>query len=352
MYGGFFDWDNAVISLEALDKQAEDPNLWSDQQKAQALLQERNNLAQKIKECRELTQHLQEHRELIDLAEAEGETSLVEDAERGLATLAKQAKLMEIGCLFSDEADPLDCFVEIFAGAGGTDSQDWVEILLRMYFRFCENHRFKTEIIAITEGEEAGLKSVTFKIQGHQAYGWLKTECGVHRLVRISPFNSAGKRQTSFATVWVYPVIDDSIDIAIEDKELRIDTFRSSGAGGQHVNTTDSAVRITHLPTGIVAQCQNNRSQHRNKAEAMAMLRSRLYQEERRKREEALTKDNADKTESSWGHQIRSYVMHPYQLVKDVRTGVETGNIQSVLDGELDMFIMASLSGRVDRNGV
>lgn len=289
---------------------------------------------------------------LIEMGEAENDSNIVAEAENALQQLAVQAKAMEVECLFSGEADANDCFLEIHAGAGGTDSQDWAEMLLRMYTRWAEQHRFKYEFISEIAGEEAGIKSATIKIKGHNAYGWAKTESGVHRLVRISPFNSAGKRQTSFSSVWVYPVLDDSIAIEINEKDLRVDTFRSSGAGGQHVNTTDSAVRITHIPTNIVVQCQNNRSQHRNRAEAMAMLRSRLYELELQKREAAAEATNASKTDNSWGYQIRSYVLHPYQMVKDLRTGVETSNTGDVLDGDLDKFMTAALSARLSGEGL
>jgi len=249
--------------------------------------------------------------------------------------------------LFSGKADSNDCYLEIHAGAGGTESQDWAEMLLRMYLRWAESHEFKTQIIDQLAGEEAGYKSITIKISGHNAYGWLKTESGVHRLVRISPFDSQSRRHTSFASAWVYPVIDNTIDIEIEEKDLRVDTFRASGAGGQHVNKTDSAIRITHLPTNIVVQCQDSRSQHRNRATALEMLKSRLYELELRKQEEERNSENAGKTEIGWGHQIRSYVLHPYQLIKDLRTGYESGNTSAILDGDLDAFIQASLSQKI-----
>jgi peptide chain release factor 2 len=252
-----------------------------------------------------------------------------------------------VECLFSGEADGNDCFIEIHAGAGGTESQDWAEMLLRMYLRWAERHEFKTEIIDENPGDEAGLKSVTIKICGHNSYGWARTESGVHRLVRISPFDSNARRHTSFASVWVYPIVDENIEIEVDDKDLRIDTFRASGAGGQHVNKTDSAIRITHIPTNIVVQCQSSRSQHRNRAEAFNMLRSRLYELELQKKQEEQNTVNEGKTEIGWGHQIRSYVLHPYQMIKDLRTGVETSNTNAVLDGDLDEFINASLSGQI-----
>ena len=286
------------------------------------------------------------------MGEEEGDDAIVTEAETAINTIAKQVEKLKVECLFSGEADANSCFLEIHSGAGGTDSQDWAEMLLRMYLRWAETHGFTYTIISETAGEEAGLKAVTIKLTGHNAYGWAKTESGVHRLVRISPFNSAGKRQTSFSSVWVFPVVDDSIEIDIEEKDLRIDTFRASGAGGQHVNTTDSAVRITHLPTNIVAQCQNNRSQHRNRAEAMTMLKARLYEMELKKKEDAIQENNAGKTDNSWGHQIRSYVLHPYQMVKDLRTGVETAQTNQVLDGDLDNFITAALSARIAGEGM
>jgi peptide chain release factor 2 len=250
----------------------------------------------------------------------------------------------KIECFFSGSMDHNNCFLDINAGAGGTESHDWASILLRMYLRFGEKMGFKTEIVNMIAGEEAGIKSCTIKIEGENAYGWLRTESGVHRLVRISPFNSAGKRMTSFASAWAYPEIDESIDIVVEEKDMKIDTYRASGAGGQHVNTTDSAVRITHIPTGIVTQCQSGRSQHKNKAEAISMLKARLYEKKLRERQDEVNKQNSTKTEIGWGHQIRSYVLHPYQMVKDVRTSYETSNTAAVLDGDLEKFISASLS--------
>jgi peptide chain release factor 2 len=281
------------------------------------------------------------------MGEAEEDAGTVNESEAALRTLQKEVKKQVTECLFSGEVDANDCFMEIHAGAGGTESQDWAAMLLRMYMRWAETHKFPVEVIDENPGEEAGLKSATIKISGHNAYGWAKTESGVHRLVRISPFDSAARRHTSFASVWVYPMIDDTIEIEIDEKDLRIDTFRASGAGGQHINKTDSAIRITHIPTNIVVQCQNSRSQHRNRAEAYKMLRARLYELELQKQEEAKNAANASKTEIGWGHQIRSYVLHPYQMVKDARTGFETSNTAGVLDGELDGFINASLSQRV-----
>jgi len=285
--------------------------------------------------------------ELALMAEAENDNAMLDEVEVTLKELATTAGKFETECLFSGEADANNCFLEINAGAGGTESHDWASIMMRMYLRFAERLRFKTEIINMINGEDAGIKSCAIKITGVKAYGWFKTESGVHRLVRISPFNAAGKRMTSFASAWVFPEVDDTINIVIEDKDLRIDTYRSSGAGGQHVNTTDSAVRITHLPTNIAVQCQSDRSQHKNKAEAIKMLKARLYERELKEREDAINSQNASKTDNSWGHQIRSYVLQPYQMVKDLRTDVETSDTQGVLDGDLERFVSASLAMRV-----
>jgi peptide chain release factor 2 len=284
---------------------------------------------------------------LLDLAKEEEDAEAEKETSEHIIQLAKKIESLEVESLFSGEADSNDCYLEIHAGAGGTESQDWAEMLLRMYLRWAESHQFKTQIIDQLAGEEAGYKSITVKVSGHNAYGWLKTESGVHRLVRISPFDSQSRRHTSFASAWVYPVIDNTIEIEIDEKDIRVDTFRASGAGGQHVNKTDSAIRITHIPTNIIVQCQDSRSQHRNRAVAMEMLKSRLYELELRKQEEERNSENAAKTEIGWGHQIRSYVLHPYQLIKDLRTNHETGNTQAVLDGDLDAFIKASLSEKI-----
>ncbi len=286
------------------------------------------------------------------MAESESDEALLDQLEIDLKNLYALAKKYEIECLFSGEADNCNAFLEINAGAGGTESHDWASMMMRMYLRFAERLKFKTEIINIIDGEDAGIKSCVIKIKGHNAYGWFKTESGVHRLVRISPFNAAGKRMTSFSSAWVYPEIDDNIEINIEEKDLRIDTYRSSGAGGQHVNTTDSAVRITHLPTNIAVQCQSDRSQHKNKAEAMKMLRARLYEIEMQKKEDAANIQNSTKSEIGWGHQIRSYVLQPYQMVKDLRTDVETSDSQGVLDGDLEKFVYSSLAQKVSNKRV
>ena len=310
-------------------------------------MRERTRLDDAIKNCRNVQSVLEENTELIELGEAEGDEDIVAESEAAIAALAEQAERMEVETLLSGEADANDAFMEVHAGAGGTESQDWASMLLRMYLRWAEKKGYKTELIEQTAGEEAGIKSATLKISGHNSYGWSKTESGVHRLVRISPFDSQSRRHTSFASVWCYPQVDENINIEVSEADVRIDTFRASGAGGQHVNTTDSAVRITHNPTGIVVQCQNERSQHKNRATAWNMLRARLYELELQKREEEANAAAENKTEIGWGHQIRSYVLQPYQMVKDLRTGVESGNPQAVLDGALDGFMEAALAQRV-----
>jgi peptide chain release factor 2 len=310
-------------------------------------MRERNRLAGAIDGVQRLEREVAETVELIELAEAEGDEAMVADGLGALQRLAEEAKRREIESLLSGEADANDAYVEINAGAGGTDAQDWAEMMMRMYMRWAEQHGYKVQLIETTEGEQAGLKSATLKIAGPNAYGWLKTESGVHRLVRISPFDANARRQTSFASVWVYPVVDESIEIDINEADLRVDTYRSSGAGGQHVNKTESAIRVTHLPTGIVVACQTDRSQHRNRAIAMQMLKARLYEAELQKREAAAAVAESAKTDIGWGHQIRSYVLAPYQLVKDLRTGVEKGNPNAVLDGGLDEFMAAALASRV-----
>ncbi len=310
-------------------------------------MQERTKLDQAISLCREVEQELNDNIELIELGEMEGDEEVVAEAEKAIEKLTERAGELEFQTLLSGEADSNDTYLEIHSGAGGTESQDWASMLLRMYTRWAEQHGFKVEVIEYHAGEEAGIKSATLLIKGENAYGWLKTESGVHRLVRISPYDSNARRHTSFASVWVYPVVDDNIDIEINESDLRIDTYRASGAGGQHVNTTDSAVRITHIPTNIVVQCQNDRSQHKNRATAMAMLKARLYEAELQRREEAASAENAAKTEIGWGHQLRSYVLQPYQMVKDLRTGVESGQPDKVLDGDLDPFLTAALAARV-----
>jgi peptide chain release factor 2 len=309
-------------------------------------MRERNHLAAQIEAVRKLESDVSDTLELIALAEADGDGAMAEEGLAALRTLAEEAKRREIESLLSGEADMNDAYVEINAGTGGTEAQDWAEMLMRMYMRWAEQHGYKVQLLEQSEGEQAGIKSATLQISGPNAYGWLKTEAGVHRLVRISPFDSAARRHTSFASVWVYPVIDDSIDIQINDADLKVDTYRASGAGGQHVNKTESAIRITHVPSGIIVACQTDRSQHRNRAMAMAMLKARLYEAELQRREAVSAAQEDAKTEIGWGHQIRNYVLAPYQLVKDLRTGVEKGNPAAVLDGELDAFMAAALAAR------
>ncbi len=310
-------------------------------------MRERNQLAQLIEGVRKIERDFEDNVGLAELADGEGDQDTLDEVQAALKALALEAKKREYESLLSGEADINDAFLEVHAGAGGTESQDWAEMLLRMYVRWAEQHGYKVEWIEESAGEEAGIKSATIRINGPNAYGWLKTETGVHRLVRISPYDSAGRRHTSFSSVGVYPVIDESIQVEILDKDLRIDTYRASGAGGQHVNKTDSAIRITHLPTGIVVQCQTDRSQHRNRAMAFDMLKARLYERELQKREEAAQAMHDAKTDIGWGHQIRSYVLQPYQMVKDLRTAVETSNSGGVLDGDLDAFMQAALAQRV-----
>ncbi len=310
-------------------------------------MKERTQLEQSINSINDLETSLKDNVELISMGEEEGDDDIVKESEKSIEKISIKASRLRLESLLSGEADANDVYLQVNAGAGGTEAQDWAEMILRMYMRWAESRGFKCSTLEFSNGEEAGIKSTTIKIEGHQAYGWLKTETGVHRLVRISPFDSNAKRHTSFASVSVSPVIDDSINIEIDDKDLRVDTYRSSGAGGQHVNKTDSAVRLTHIPTGVVAACQNGRSQHQNKAQAMEMLKARLYERELTKREEEQAKEHGDKSDIGWGHQIRSYVLHPYQMVKDLRTNVETSQSQAVLDGDLDQFLEASLAARM-----
>ena len=310
-------------------------------------MRQRDELDAQVGAVKSFAQQLSDNVELIALGEAEGDAEIVKEAEGAIEELQQTASRLQVETLLSGEADHNDCYLEIHAGAGGTESQDWASMLLRMYTRWAERRKFKVDTMEIHPGEEAGIKSATIQIKGHNAYGWLKTEAGVHRLVRISPFDSAARRHTSFSSAWVYPVVDDTINIEINEADLKVDTYRSSGAGGQHVNTTDSAIRITHVPTGIVVACQQERSQHKNRATAMQMLKARLYEQELEKREAAANAEAASKTEIGWGHQIRSYVLQPYQMVKDLRTGYETSNTGAVLDGDLDGFMEASLAARV-----
>ncbi len=308
---------------------------------------ERQRLDRQIGAVEQLERETSDAVDLIEMGEAEGEETVVADAENALRQLRADLAKRQVEALLSGEADGNDSYLEVHAGAGGTESQDWALMLLRMYTRWAEQHDLSVELIEENAGEQAGVKSATILVKGEAAYGWLKTESGVHRLVRISPFDANARRQTSFASVWVYPVVDDTIEIEINESDCRIDTYRASGSGGQHINTTDSAVRITHLPTGIAVACQNERSQHKNRATAWKMLRARLYELELKKREEAAMATEASKTDIGWGHQIRSYVLQPYQMVKDLRTGVETSNTQAVLNGDLDEFMEAALAQRV-----
>ncbi len=345
--GGIFDWDVACSRLDELNAITADPNLWNDAAKAQLLLKEKNRLESRLNEVKSLETNLHDTCELIELAEAENDQSMVDDSIASLQGLHKIAKKLQLQSLLSGEADENSAYLEVNAGAGGTEACDWAGMLLRMYVRWSEAHGYKVTYLDETEGDGAGIKSTTIKVDGPQAYGWLKHENGVHRLVRISPFDANARRHTSFASVSISPVVDDTIEIEILDKDLKVDTFRASGAGGQHVNRTDSAVRITHLPTGIVVACQMQRSQHQNRAAAMEMLRARMYEQELKKREALSNSQYDSKTDNSWGHQIRSYVLQPYQMIKDLRTGVERTDSQVVLDGDLDDFMHASLAQRL-----
>lgn len=337
------DWETAPHRLEEFNAMIEDPNLWNDPAKAQKLMRERQALMDALSTYHLISSGLKDNVELIELGEMEGDVEIVVEAEKALKDLVPLAQSKELEALLDGEADGNDTFLEINAGAGGTESCDWASMLARMYVRWAEKKGYKVELQSESAGEEAGIKSAAYKISGHNAYGWLKSESGVHRLVRISPYDSAARRHTSFCSVWVYPVVDENIEIVVPDNEIRIDTFRSSGAGGQHVNTTDSAVRITHLPTGIVTT-SSMKSQHQNREIAMNALKSRLYEMELRKRTEAISAAHEAKGDAGWGNQIRSYVLQPYQMVKDLRTGVETSDTQGVLDGDLDQFMAATLA--------
>jgi len=310
-------------------------------------MRERTQLQNGLDKIDTMATDLEDNLELLELGELEDDQDIIVEAEKTIAAIHGKAGKAELLTLLSGEADGNDCYLEVHAGAGGTEAQDWAEMLLRMYARWAEAHGHKVEWLEESPGEEAGIKSATLKFSGENAYGWMKTESGVHRLVRISPYDSSARRHTSFASAWVYPVIDDTIEVVVEDKDLRVDTYRASGAGGQHINKTDSAIRLTHLPTGIVVQCQNDRSQHKNRATAMNMMKARLYEKELQKREENAKAEHDAKTDIGWGHQIRSYVLQPYQMVKDLRTGVETSNTGGVLDGDLDAFMEAALAARV-----
>ena len=341
------DWDRALRRLDELNARVEDPTLWDNAKQAQDVMRERTRLDSAIGATRAIEGEKTDTAELIEMAEAEGDESMVDEAVAALKALADRADEDKIKALLAGEADSYETYLEIHAGAGGTESQDWAEMLSRMYRRWAERRGYKVELVDYQAGDQAGIKSATFLFKGENAYGYAKTESGVHRLVRISPYDSSARRHTSFSSVWVYPVIDDDIDIEVKESDLKIDTYRASGAGGQHVNTTDSAVRITHVPSGIIVASQNDRSQHKNRATAMNMLKARLYEAELRRREEAASSDYQAKTEIGWGHQIRSYVLQPYQLVKDLRTGVTSTSPDDVLDGALDPFMAAALSQKV-----
>ena len=337
------DYDTADHRLEEFDAMSEDPTLWDNPENAQKLMRERQALVDAMQNYKSLAADLQDNIDMIELGEIEEDDEVVTDAERAISALQARAAKLELEALLNGEVDANDTFLEINAGAGGTESCDWASMLARMYVRWAEKKGYKVETMSYNAGDEAGIKSVTYQIKGHNAFGWLKSESGVHRLVRISPFDSAAKRHTSFCSVWVYPVIDDNIDIEINPSDIRVDTYRSSGAGGQHVNTTDSAVRITHHPSGIVVT-SSVKSQHQNRANCMAALKSRLYEIEMRKRTQSITDAHESKGDAGWGNQIRSYVLQPYQMVKDLRTGEETSDTQGVLDGDLDRFMAATLA--------
>ncbi len=340
--GGIFDFESKAIRLTEVERQLEDPKIWDDAERAQALGREKKMLESVVVALRDLDMGLADSSELFELARAEGDDATLRSVAADVGAQRAVVEAMEFRRMFSNPMDPNSCFIEIQAGSGGTEAQDWAAMLERMYLRYCERKGFATEILEESAGEVAGIKSASVKVIGDHAFGHLRTETGVHRLVRKSPFDSNARRHTSFASVFVYPEVDDSIEVDINPADLRVDTFRASGAGGQHINKTDSAVRITHLPTNIVVQCQSDRSQHRNRAEAMAMLKSRLYELELRKRQEEQQKLEDSKTDIGWGHQIRSYVLDQSRI-KDLRTNHEVGNTQAVLDGHLDDFIAASL---------
>ena len=348
----FLDWDRALRRLDELNARVEDQALWNDPKAAQDVMRERRRLDDAINATRAIERECSDTVELMELADMEGDRALGDEALASLGVLAAKAEVDKVSALLAGEADGNDTYIEINAGAGGTESQDWAEMLQRMYTRWAERRGMKVEIIDYHAGEQAGIKSATLLIKGENAYGYAKTESGVHRLVRISPYDSNARRHTSFSSVWVYPVVDDNIDIEVNEGDLRIDTYRASGAGGQHINTTDSAVRITHIPSGIVVACQNQRSQHKNKAEAMSQLKARLYEAELQRREVEANAVNATKSDIGWGHQIRSYVLQPYQLVKDLRTGTISTAPSDVLDGALDPFMAAALSQRVSGESV
>ena len=343
----FLDWDRALRRFDELNARVEDPKLWDSPKDAEAVMKERRRLEAAIGAVTSISAEMADAIEFVELGEAEGDEDTVREGLDTLAALAERADADKVQALLAGEADANNAFLEVHAGAGGTESQDWAEMLLRMYTRWAEKRGFKVDMIEYQGGEQAGIKSATILVKGENAYGYAKTESGVHRLVRISPYDSSARRHTSFSSVWVYPEIDDNIDIEINPADLKIDTYRASGAGGQHVNTTDSAVRITHVPSGIIVASQIDRSQHKNRATAMGMLKARLYEAELAKREAAASGEYAAKTEIGWGHQIRSYVLQPYQMVKDLRTGATSPTPSDVLDGALDPFMAAALAQKV-----
>ena len=342
-YRSFFEKNNILSIIEKNNQKILDPNFWKDKTSAQKVIKEKNFHEDLVKSFEISKKEIKDLSDLYDLAVDENNQTIIKELVKNCNELQIKSKKNEIKCFLSNESDILDCYIEIHAGAGGTESQDWAEMLKRMYLKWAQNKKYKTLIISEHKGDEAGIKSTTFQIHGEYLYGWLKAESGIHRLVRVSPFDSGARRHTSFASVWVYPIIDDSIEVDIKEKDLRIDTYRSSGAGGQHVNTTDSAVRITHLPTKIVVQCQNERSQHKNKETCMRMLKARLYDFELKKKEKEAESLESEKTDIGWGHQIRSYVLHPYRLVKDNRTNFESSDPDKVLEGDIDSFLESSL---------
>ena len=343
MLGGIFDRKDAKEKIKTFDKKITEKNFWKDKLSAQKILKEKKFLEDIVNNFNSVTNELRNLEALLELATQENDNAVIKDCNKKTNLLLNQIKKTEVECFLSGENDSFDTYLEIHAGAGGTESQDWAQMLRRMYSKWIEKKKCKFQIISEHKGDEAGIKSSILKVVGPFMYGWLKSESGVHRLVRISPFDSGSRRHTSFASVWVYPVVDDSIKIDIKQKDIRIDTYRSSGAGGQHVNTTDSAVRITHLPTNIVVQCQNERSQHKNKETAFNMLKARLYKYEIQKKEEASENLAKSKTEIGWGHQIRSYILQPYRLVKDLRNNLENTDPDSVLNGDIDSFLEAAL---------
>jgi peptide chain release factor 2 len=343
----FLDWDRALRRLDELNARVEDPKLWDNPKEAEAVMKERRRLDAAVGTVKSISAEMADAIEFVELGEMEDDEATIEEGLATLAALADRADADKVQALLAGEADGQDTYLEIHAGAGGTESQDWAEMLLRMYTRWAEKRGFKVDVIEYQGGEQAGIKSATILIKGENAYGYAKTESGVHRLVRISPYDSSARRHTSFSSVWVYPVIDDSFTVEVNPADLKIDTYRASGAGGQHVNTTDSAVRITHVPSGIIVASQVDRSQHKNRDIAMNMLKARLYEAEMQRREEAASAEHASKSDIGWGHQIRSYVLQPYQMVKDLRTGVTSPTPSDVLDGALDPFMAAALAQRV-----